>query len=82
MMPRPGVSWTRHELQPDEISASELFRRSNLFSRRSFDLGLFALLIGVVQEPVNEVGASLLRDPRLLRFLLFSEKLVVYFPAH
>ena len=59
-----------------------LFRRRGLFGRRSFDVARFALLISFVQELVNHARASLLLDPSLLRFLLFSEELVIYFPAH
>jgi hypothetical protein len=59
-----------------------LFRRRGLFDRRSFDLALLALLISFVQELVNHAGAPFLLDPNFLRFLLFSEELVIYFPAH
>jgi hypothetical protein len=59
-----------------------LFRRRGLFGRRSFDVARFALLISFVQELVDHARASLLLDPSLLRFLLFSEELVIYFPAH
>jgi hypothetical protein len=34
------------------------------------------------QELIDNASALLLLDPSLLRFLLFSEELVVYFPAH
>jgi hypothetical protein len=40
------------------------------------------LLISFVEELVDHAHASLLFDPNLLRFLLFSEELVIYFPAH
>jgi hypothetical protein len=63
------------------LARGGLFRRCDLFNPRSSDCS-FALLIGLVQEPVNEVSASLFLDPPLLRFLLFSEELVIYFPAH
>ena len=59
-----------------------LFRRRGLFGRRSFHVARFALLISFVQELVDHASASLLLDPSLLRFLLFSEELVIYFPAH
>src|SRR5262249_1342165 len=58
-----------------------LFRRRGLFGRRSFDVARFALLISFDQELVDHARASLLLDPSLLRFLLFSEELVIYFPA-
>ena len=34
------------------------------------------------KELVDDASALLLLDPSLLRFLLFGEELVVYFPAH
>ena len=54
-----------------------LFRSRGLFRRRSFDVALFALLISFVEELVDHARASLLFDPNLLRFLLFSEELVI-----
>ena len=39
------------------------------------------MFIGVVQELVDNASALLLLDPSLLRFLLFSKKLVIHFPA-
>ena len=59
-----------------------LFRGSYFSGRRSFDIGLFAVFIGVGQELVDNASALLLLDPSLLRFLLFSKKLVIHFPAH
>src|SRR5262249_978357 len=76
LLPLPPA-WDRRSVEP-----GRLFRRCDLFSRRSFDLGLFTPLIGVVQELVNQGSASVLLDPRFLRFLLFSEELVINFPAH
>ena len=64
------------------LIAGRLFRRRGLFDRRSFDIALFALLISFVQELVDYARASLLLDPNLLRLLLVSEELVIYFPAH
>ena len=61
---------------------AELFCRCNLFDRRSFDFGLLALFIGFIQEPIDDARTLLLLDPSVLRFLLFSEKFVVYFPTH
>jgi hypothetical protein len=62
--------------------AHQLFCRCNLVDRRSFGFGLLALFIGFVQEPVDDARTLLLLDPSVLRFLLFSEKFVVYFPTH
>ena len=62
--------------------AGGLFRRRDLLDRRCFDVGLFTLLIGFVQELVDDASALLLLDPSLLRSPLFGEELVVYFPAH
>jgi hypothetical protein len=61
----------------------QLFCGGSLFDRRCFDLGLLALLIGFVQQPIEDAGTLLLLDPSVLRFLLlFSEKFVVDFPTH
>ena len=60
----------------------QLFWRCNLFDRRSSDFGLLALFIGFVQESIDDAGTLLLLDPSVLRFLLFSEEFVVYFPTH
>ena len=57
--------------------ADGLFRRRALLDRRCFDVGLFTLLIGFVQELVDDASALLLLDPSLLRFPLFGEELVV-----
>ena len=62
--------------------AGELFCRRDLFDGRSFEVRLFALFIGVVQELVDDASALLLLDPSLLRFPLRGEDLVVYFVAH
>jgi hypothetical protein len=62
--------------------AHRLFRRYDLVDRSSFGLCVIALLIGLVQKLVDNTSALLLLDPSLLRFLLFGEELVVYFPAH
>src|SRR5262245_5036132 len=61
--------------------AGKLFRRRDLFDRRSFDIGL-ANFIGIIQELADDTGAFLLLDPSLLRFLLLSQEWVIYFPAH
>ena len=63
------------------LLAHRLFCRCSLFDRRFFD-GLFALSIGIVQEPIDEASTALLLDPSLLRFLLVGEEPVIYFPAH
>ena len=59
-----------------------LLCRRRLFDRRSLDVGLFTLLIGLVQEGVDYARALLLLGPRFSRFLQLSEELVVDFPAH
>src|SRR5262249_31783080 len=69
---------------PERASlAHRLFCGCDLFDRRSFDFGLLALCIGVVQEPIDDARALLLLDPSILRFLLlFIEEFVVDFPTH
>jgi hypothetical protein len=59
-----------------------LLRWRGLFNGHSFDVGVFVLLIGVIQESVDDVSALLFLDPSFLCFRLFGEELVVYFPAH
>jgi hypothetical protein len=59
-----------------------LLRRRGLFNGHFFDVGVFVLHIGLIQESVDDVSALLLLDPRFLRFRLFGEELVVDFPAH
>jgi len=54
----------------------------HLFVRRSFDVGFVALSIGLVQEVVDDDGPLPLLDLSFARFFLFSEQLVVNFPAH
>ena len=62
--------------------AHRLFRRYDLVHGGPFSLCVIALLIGLVQELVDDARALLLLDPSLLRFLLRGEDLVVYFVAH
>src|SRR5262245_65847873 len=64
------------------LMTHRLFCGCSLFDRRCFDLGLLALLIGVVQQPIDDARTLLLLDPSVLRLLLFSEEFVVYFPTH
>jgi hypothetical protein len=64
------------------LLADRLFRRYDLVDGGSFSLCVIALLIGLVQELVDDARALLLLDPSLLRFLLRGEDLVVYFVAH
>ena len=64
------------------LLAHRLFRGYDLVDRGPFSLCVIALLIGLVQELVDDARALLLLDPSLLRFLLRGEDLVVYFVAH
>jgi len=64
------------------LLAHRLFCRCNFSDRRSFDFSLLSLFIGFVQEPINDARTLLLLDLSVLRFLLFSEEPVVYFPTH
>jgi hypothetical protein len=64
------------------LLAHRLFRRYDLVDGGPFSLCVIALLIGLVQELVDDARALLLLDPSLLRFLLRGEDLVVYFVAH
>src|SRR5262245_50758900 len=64
------------------LMTHRLFCGCSLFDRRCFDLGLLALLIGVVQQPIDDARTLLLLDPSVLRFLLLGEEFVVYFPTH
>ena len=57
-----------------------LLRRRGLFNGHFFDVGVFVLPIGFIQESVDDVSAFL--DPSCLLFRLFGEELVVDFPAH
>jgi hypothetical protein len=70
---------------PPEPSGSpdgSLLRRRGLFHGHRFDVGDFVLLIGLIQESVDDVSALLFLDPSFLRFRLFGEELVVDFPTH
>jgi hypothetical protein len=64
------------------LLAHRLFRRYGLVDGGPFSLCVIALLIGLVQELVDDARALLLLDPSLLRFPLRGEDLVVYFVAH
>jgi len=71
------------ERELDQIfAARSLLRRRYLFDLSSFNVGAFALFIGFVEELMNNARSLFSPDSRFLRFLLFSEKLVVPFPAH
>ena len=59
-----------------------LFRGYDLVDRGAFGLCVIPLLIGLVQELVDDARALLLLDPSLLRFPLRGEDLVIYFVAH
>jgi hypothetical protein len=62
--------------------AGGLFRRCDLFDRRLFGFGLFAMFIGGVQEPIDQPGAALMHDPRVLGLLLVVEDFVIFCVAH
>jgi hypothetical protein len=62
--------------------ALRLFRSYDLVDLRLFGLRIVGLFIGLAQELVEDACTLLLLDPSLVRFLLFGEELVVYFPAH
>ena len=68
--------------EPPRSPYGGLLRRRGLFNGNSFYVGLFALLIGLVQEPIDDVSMLLFLDPSFLCFRLFGEELVVYFPTH
>ena len=59
-----------------------LFRGYDLVDRGAFGLCVIPLLIGLVQELVDDARALLLLDPSLVRFPLRGEDLVIYFVAH
>jgi hypothetical protein len=80
-----ATAWISTLSLPREPSGSpfaSLLRRRGLFNGHFFDAGIFVLLIGLIQESVDDVSALLFLDPSFLRFRLFGEELVVYFPAH
>jgi hypothetical protein len=52
--------------------AGKLFRRRDLFDRRSFDIGL-ANFIGIVQELADDTGALLLLDPSPCAFFCSAQ---------
>ena len=64
------------------LLAQRLFCGRNLFERRCLDLGLLALFIGLVQEPIDDARTFFLLDPSVLRPLLLSEEFVIDFPTH
>jgi hypothetical protein len=59
-----------------------LFRSYDLVYLRLFGLRIVGLFIGLAQELVEDACTLLLLDSSLVRYLLFGEELVVYFPAH
>jgi hypothetical protein len=75
---RPGTAL----VQQNQIVKGGLLCGRDLFHRRSFDVGLVTLLIGLVQEIVDDACPSLLLGPRFSRLLQLSEQFVVDFPAH
>jgi hypothetical protein len=79
---RPRLGLLSKPTTPQQQLQGGLFRRRDLLDRRSFDVGLFALFIGLVQELIDDANTLLLLDPSLLRFLVFGQEFVIYFPAH
>src|SRR6516225_855903 len=77
---KPTVSPQRSPETREQVS--RLFRRCDLFDWRSFGFGLFARFIGSVQEPIDQPGAALLHDPRVLGLLPILENLVISLVAH
>jgi hypothetical protein len=73
---RPRLGLLSKPPTPQQQLQGGLFRRRDLLDRRSFDVGLFALFIGLVQELIDDANTS------LLRFLVFGQEFVIYFPAH
>src|SRR5262249_53405754 len=66
---KPTVSPQRSPETHKQLS--RLFRRCDLFGRRSFvGFGLLTMFVRSVQEPSDEAGAVLLRDLRILGLLL------------
>ena len=80
--PPPSAGLVIETYYASAAVAGGLFRRRDLLDRRSFDVGLFALFIGLVQELIDDANTLLLLDPSLLRFLVFGQDFVIYFPAH
>src|SRR6516225_8970829 len=64
---KPTVSPQRSPETREQVS--RLFRRCDVFDWCSFGFGLFAMFIGVVQEPIDQPGAALLHNPRVLGLL-------------
>jgi hypothetical protein len=73
----PRVHWPLRHVSPNEcraeapagagLLAHRLFRRYDLVDGGPFSLCVIALLIGLVQELVNDARTLLLLDPSLLR---------------
>jgi hypothetical protein len=82
----PAVSFTQSSKKKAPLEsgavAAVLFRRRDLFDWRSFGVDLFATFIGRVQEPIDQAGAALLNDLRVLGLLLVVEDLVISRVAH
>src|SRR5262249_15792223 len=61
---------------------SRLFRRCDVFDWCSFGFGLFPWFIGVAQEPIDQPGAALLHNPRVLGLLPILENSAISLVAH
>src|SRR5713226_3520340 len=72
---KPTVSPQRSPETGEQVG--RLFRRCDVFDWRSFGFGLFAKFIGIVQEPIDQPGAALLHDPRVLGLLPILEDFVI-----
>src|SRR6516162_60148 len=77
---KPTVSPQRSPETREQVS--RLFRRCDVFDWCFFGFGLFAMFIGVVQEPIDQPGAALLHNPRVLGLLPLLENSVISLVAH
>src|SRR5262249_10157144 len=92
MRPRNGARWSAPRISEENNDGEQTTDRIRppsslaLFCRRDLFLrglaGLFGLLIRILQELVDHPDPLRLLDLVLLRFLLFLEEPVVYFPTH
>src|SRR5262249_38178810 len=77
---KPTVSPQRSPESREPVG--RLFRRCDLFDWRFFGSGFFAMFIGGVQEPIDQAGAALLHNPRVLGLLPILENSVISLVAH
>src|SRR5262249_16592503 len=77
---KPTMSPQRSPETREQVS--RLFRRCDVFDWCFFGFGLFAMFIGVVQEPIDQPGAALLHNPPVLGLLPILENSVISLIAH